>query len=114
MESLKLFEKKDSKIVSTAATNLSFLYFLEGETEQADKYALPLALLFPFSSPGVVGFKLFRSRPTHLFARCCTLPVPLILPVRPSPVPPRRLAPLCIYDSADLPMACLAIDAQTT
>lgn len=114
MESLKLFEKKDSKIVSTAATNLSFLYFLEGETAQADKYALTLALLFPFSSPGVVGFKLVRSRPTHLFARCCTLPVPLILPFRPSPRPSAAPCAMCIYDSADLPMACLAIDAQTT
>jgi intraflagellar transport protein 88 len=28
IETLKTFEKKDAKIASTAATNLSFLYFL--------------------------------------------------------------------------------------
>ena len=28
IETLKSFEKKDSKVASTAATNLSFLYFL--------------------------------------------------------------------------------------
>ena len=30
IETLKGFEKKDSKVQSTAATNLSFLYFLVG------------------------------------------------------------------------------------
>ncbi|XP_078699282.1 intraflagellar transport protein 88 homolog isoform X2 [Branchiostoma floridae x Branchiostoma belcheri] len=39
VETLKSFEKKDSKVASTAATNLSFLYFLENEIGQADKYA---------------------------------------------------------------------------
>lgn len=39
IETLKGFEKKDSKVQSTAATNLSFLYFLENEVSQADKYA---------------------------------------------------------------------------
>jgi hypothetical protein len=31
IETLKSFEKKDSKVASTAATNLSFLYFLVSE-----------------------------------------------------------------------------------
>ncbi|KAK2570829.1 Intraflagellar transport protein 88-like protein [Acropora cervicornis] len=39
IETLKGFEKKDSKVQSTAATNLSFLYFLENDVTQADKYA---------------------------------------------------------------------------
>lgn len=39
VETLKVFEKKDSKIASTAANNLSFLYFLKGEMKDAEKYA---------------------------------------------------------------------------
>ena len=39
VEALKVFEKKDSKIASTAANNLSFLYFLKGESKEAEKYA---------------------------------------------------------------------------
>ncbi|KAJ1565120.1 Intraflagellar transport protein 88, partial [Cladochytrium tenue] len=39
IEALKAFEKKDQKLAGTAATNLSFLYFLEGEFRQAEKYA---------------------------------------------------------------------------
>lgn len=38
-EILKTFEKKESKLLSTAAANLSFLYFLEGQYPAADKYA---------------------------------------------------------------------------
>ncbi len=36
---LKSFEKKDTALKAKAATNLSFLYFLEGDIAQADKYA---------------------------------------------------------------------------
>ncbi|XP_076068805.1 intraflagellar transport protein 88-like protein nompB isoform X2 [Oratosquilla oratoria] len=39
VETLKAFEKKETKVASTAATNLSFLYFLQNENEQAQKYA---------------------------------------------------------------------------
>jgi intraflagellar transport protein 88 len=39
IETLKSFEKKDQKLVGTAATNLSFLYYLEGELKLAEKYA---------------------------------------------------------------------------
>ena len=39
VETLKSFEKKDTKVAATAATNLSFLYSLEGEIGNADKYA---------------------------------------------------------------------------
>ena len=39
VEALKVFEKKNSKIASTAANNLSFLYFLKGEKKEAEKYA---------------------------------------------------------------------------
>ncbi|TPX74671.1 hypothetical protein CcCBS67573_g04058 [Chytriomyces confervae] len=39
IDTLKSFEKKDPKLVGTAATNLSFLYFLESEYKQAEKYA---------------------------------------------------------------------------
>eukprot|EP01137_Pigoraptor_chileana_P011551 Opistho-2@62614 len=39
IDSLKKFEKKDTKMMSTAATNLSFLYFLENDLKHAEKYA---------------------------------------------------------------------------
>ncbi|XP_076730732.1 intraflagellar transport protein 88 homolog isoform X1 [Maylandia zebra] len=39
VETLKAFEKKDSRVKSAAATNLSFLYFLEKDYDQADRYA---------------------------------------------------------------------------
>ncbi|XP_066475849.1 intraflagellar transport protein 88 homolog [Tiliqua scincoides] len=39
VETLKMFEKKDSRVKSAAATNLSFLYFLENEFTQANNYA---------------------------------------------------------------------------
>ncbi|XP_068123033.1 intraflagellar transport protein 88 homolog isoform X2 [Hyperolius riggenbachi] len=39
VETLKMFEKKDSRVKSAAATNLSFLYFLENEPTQGDLYA---------------------------------------------------------------------------
>ncbi|KAJ3355001.1 Intraflagellar transport protein 88 [Entophlyctis luteolus] len=39
IESLKAFEKKDPKLIGTAATNLSFLYFLESDYRHAEKYA---------------------------------------------------------------------------
>ena len=39
VEVLKTFEKKDSKCASVAATNLSFIYFLQSEYQLAEKYA---------------------------------------------------------------------------
>ncbi|KAK3914387.1 Intraflagellar transport protein 88-like protein [Frankliniella fusca] len=40
IETLKAFEKKtESKIVSSAATNLAFIYFLQGDIEQARKFS---------------------------------------------------------------------------
>ncbi|KAM3176104.1 hypothetical protein ACTXT7_007179 [Hymenolepis weldensis] len=39
IETLKSFENKGTKIACTAAINLSFLYFLEGDFVQADRYA---------------------------------------------------------------------------
>ncbi|XP_074024105.1 intraflagellar transport protein 88 homolog isoform X6 [Numenius arquata] len=39
LETLKMFEKKDSRVKSAAATNLSFLYYLENELAQATNYA---------------------------------------------------------------------------
>lgn len=39
IESLKEFEKKDQRLVGTAATNLSFIYFLEGDYRQCEHYA---------------------------------------------------------------------------
>lgn len=39
VEVLKTFEKTESKMKSAAATNLSFLYFLQSQYAQADKYA---------------------------------------------------------------------------
>lgn len=39
IEVFKSFEKKDAALMAKAATNLSFLYFIEGAFEQADKYA---------------------------------------------------------------------------
>lgn len=39
IQTLKSFEKKDSRVASVAATNLSFLYFLENDEASADKYS---------------------------------------------------------------------------
>ncbi|XP_068184612.1 intraflagellar transport protein 88 homolog isoform X3 [Antennarius striatus] len=39
VETLKTFEKKDSRVKSAAATNLSSLFFLERDYDQADRYA---------------------------------------------------------------------------
>ncbi|KAM9321360.1 intraflagellar transport protein 88 homolog isoform 1-T1 [Gastrophryne carolinensis] len=39
VETLKMFEKKESRVKSAAATNLSFLYFLENEHTQAELYS---------------------------------------------------------------------------
>ena len=39
IEVLKAFEKKDPTLQAMAATNLSFLYFLEADYVQADKYS---------------------------------------------------------------------------
>ncbi|XP_019380627.1 PREDICTED: intraflagellar transport protein 88 homolog [Gavialis gangeticus] len=39
VETLKMFEKKDSRVKSAAATNLSFLCYLENELTQASNYA---------------------------------------------------------------------------
>lgn len=39
VESLKTFEKKGEKLVGTAATNLSFIFFLEGDFKQSEHYA---------------------------------------------------------------------------
>ena len=38
-EALKAFEKKDLHLKSMAATNLSFIYFLEGDARAAERYA---------------------------------------------------------------------------
>ena len=39
VEVLKGFEKKDKGLMARAATNLSFIYFLEGDNNSAKKYA---------------------------------------------------------------------------
>uniref|UniRef100_A0A3Q0KMH1 Putative tetratricopeptide repeat protein 10, tpr10 n=1 Tax=Schistosoma mansoni TaxID=6183 RepID=A0A3Q0KMH1_SCHMA len=39
IDTLKSFERKDTRVACSAATNLSFLYFLEGDLLQAEKYA---------------------------------------------------------------------------
>jgi intraflagellar transport protein 88 len=39
IECLKSFEKKDQRMMGTAATNLSFLYFLEGDLKNSEHYA---------------------------------------------------------------------------
>jgi intraflagellar transport protein 88 len=39
IECLKSFEKKDQRLMGTAATNLSFLYFLEGDLKNSEYYA---------------------------------------------------------------------------
>lgn len=38
IESLKSFEKKDKKMMTLASTNLGFLYLLEGDLVNAEKY----------------------------------------------------------------------------
>ncbi|GIY46023.1 hypothetical protein CEXT_790192 [Caerostris extrusa] len=39
IETLKGFERKETKVASTAATNLAFLYYLQGDISQAEKCA---------------------------------------------------------------------------
>ncbi len=39
IETLKDFEKRDVKVASSAATNLSFLYYLENDLQNAHKYS---------------------------------------------------------------------------
>ena len=39
IEALKAFEKKDKAVMAKAASNISYLYFLEGDYENAEKYA---------------------------------------------------------------------------
>ncbi|KAI8815627.1 uncharacterized protein EV422DRAFT_548801 [Fimicolochytrium jonesii] len=39
VDTLKAFEKTDQKMLGTAATNLSFLYFLDGDYKQAERYS---------------------------------------------------------------------------
>ncbi|KAJ1621574.1 hypothetical protein T492DRAFT_886749, partial [Pavlovales sp. CCMP2436] len=39
VETLKSYEKKDPQLVARAATNLSFIYFHEGDYNSAIKYA---------------------------------------------------------------------------
>ena len=40
VDTLKAFERQEgTKVASTASTNLSFLYFLQGDAESAEKYA---------------------------------------------------------------------------
>ena len=45
IEVFKSFEKKDAALMAKAATNLSFLYFIEGAYEQADKYVNRLGMV---------------------------------------------------------------------
>jgi len=40
IETLKGFEKKDKSIMARASLNISFLYFLEGDYKNAEKYAV--------------------------------------------------------------------------
>ncbi|XP_015769439.1 PREDICTED: intraflagellar transport protein 88 homolog [Acropora digitifera] len=65
IETLKGFEKKDSKVQSTAATNLSFLYFLENDVTQADKYA-ELAMTADRYNPAGERFAFFQNQSTFL------------------------------------------------
>ncbi|XP_061428942.1 LOW QUALITY PROTEIN: intraflagellar transport protein 88 homolog [Lethenteron reissneri] len=39
VEALKMFEKKDTRVKSAAATNLAFLFFLRNDVAQAERYA---------------------------------------------------------------------------
>ena len=39
IETMKSFEKKDKKLMAKSASNISFLYFLEGDYKKAEKYS---------------------------------------------------------------------------
>uniref|UniRef100_A0A0K2V4U7 Intraflagellar transport protein 88 homolog [Monodelphis domestica] n=1 Tax=Lepeophtheirus salmonis TaxID=72036 RepID=A0A0K2V4U7_LEPSM len=39
VETLQAFEKQETKVASTAATNLSFIYFLQGQIDESQMYA---------------------------------------------------------------------------
>ncbi|KAG1659633.1 Intraflagellar transport protein 88 [Nymphon striatum] len=55
IDTLTLFEKKETKVASTAATNLSFLYLLQGDLELAEKYADKAILADRFNPGGLVN-----------------------------------------------------------
>ncbi|XP_069747454.1 intraflagellar transport protein 88 homolog isoform X2 [Narcine bancroftii] len=56
VETLKMFEKRDSRVKSVAATNLSFLYFLENDFGLADRYA-DLAMIADRYNPAALTNK---------------------------------------------------------
>ncbi|XP_078259209.1 intraflagellar transport protein 88 homolog [Rhinoraja longicauda] len=64
VETLKMFEKKDSRVKSAAATNLSFLYFLENDFGLADRYA-DLAMVADRYNPAAL-----TNKGNCVFARC--------------------------------------------
>lgn len=64
VETLKMFEKKDSRVKSAAATNLSFLYFLENDFGLADRYA-DLAMIADRYNPAAL-----TNKGNCVFARC--------------------------------------------
>ncbi|CAD5117479.1 DgyrCDS6248 [Dimorphilus gyrociliatus] len=58
VDALKSFEKKDTKVACTAATNLSFLYYVSGEESdlnQADKYADLALTADKYNPPALVN-----------------------------------------------------------
>ena len=55
IQTLKSFEKKDSRAASTAATNLSFLYLLQNQVSQAEKYANEAIESDRFNTGGLVN-----------------------------------------------------------
>mmetsp|Transcript_14856 Transcript_14856/g.26287 ORF Transcript_14856/g.26287 Transcript_14856/m.26287 type:complete len:772 (-) Transcript_14856:118-2433(-) len=55
VEVLKEFEKKEKSVKARAATNLSFLHFLEGDLENAEKYAELAVATDRYNARGLVN-----------------------------------------------------------
>ena len=55
VETLKSFARKDESLVSRAATNLSFLYFLEGDLKRAEKYAATAVKVSRYNAQALVN-----------------------------------------------------------
>eukprot|EP01013_Petalomonas_cantuscygni_P031031 TRINITY_DN57153_c0_g1_i1.p1 TRINITY_DN57153_c0_g1~~TRINITY_DN57153_c0_g1_i1.p1 ORF type:complete len:801 (-),score=242.71 TRINITY_DN57153_c0_g1_i1:174-2576(-) len=55
IDALRAFEKKDSVLKARAATNLSYLYFLEGDHDNGEKYAVMAVDANKFSAKALVN-----------------------------------------------------------
>jgi intraflagellar transport protein 88 len=102
---LKEFEKKDANLASMAATNLSFIYFLEGEFAQAEKHADIAMKSDRYNAKALVnkGNCLFYSGQL----------VSARLSVRYAPYNIRHTSPITHHPSSIRPLSCIIHDPSS-